>query len=123
MKRKIYKKVSGYFYDHHGNSVSVSFHIYADGHKWVCKRNGYLWYYPRIFFIAERFSGGEWLEVPRNPNEREREAKKLEDMISRCVDFLRGNPLSGSYNSSLRQLEEIKKEHFTNSIDFIRELE
>lgn len=122
MKRKIYKKVSGYFYNHNGDHISGEFHIYVGGKKWSCKNKfGHRYYYPRIFFWADRYSADEWIEVPKNSEMRIREKKKLEDLISRHVDFLKGNPLSGSYSNNLKNLLEIQKKHFSNSLDFIQE--
>ena len=122
MKKKIYKKLEGFFYDTHGNSISGKFHIYEDGKKWSCKdRFGYRRYYSRIFFTARRFGEYPWIEVPKNAKMRIQEKIRLEDLISRHFDFLSGNPLSGSYNQQLNELLDIKKRHFTNSISFIQE--
>ena len=122
MKRKIYKKISGHFYDHRGNAVYGDFHIYEDGKKWSGKnKHGYQMYYPRLFFWAERFGSDHWIEVPKNSEMRIREKIKLEDLISRHVDYLEENPMSGSYNANLRKLLEVKKKHFSNALNFIEE--
>jgi hypothetical protein len=116
MKRKIAYSFEGTFYDHRGWDFTGEAKIYEDGDNWVI-RDKYksLYYRNRIFFIKEPF----YVEIPKNNKHRVLVNAHLEQCIKEVHSFLKGNPISASYNAYLKQLLDIKSSYFTNSIDFI----
>jgi len=76
-------------------------------------------YRPRLFFIAE---DGYWIEIPKSLKWLSLIKADLDIKIKDCIEFLEGNPLSGSYRKKLAHLTKIKNKHFfENSVNFMQE--
>jgi hypothetical protein len=116
MGRKIAAKHLGPFYDHNGiiwDKHSDAYR-YEDGKKWIIREKYGVRYLYTIFYCCE-----ETLRIPECDKDKIYIKSELQRKIDDCLEFLSGNPLSGSYNVKLRSLLEIQAKYFTNSIDFI----